>query len=205
MKERHYFTDNSDLPSHRKEVACSVGKRTWTFVTDDGVFSKNEVDRGTVVLLKALMYEKLRGKILDLGCGYGVIAVVLKSSFPETEMTASEINPRALQLAEENAKRNSAEVKFLESDGFASVEGTFDVIVTNPPIRAGKAVIYGLFARAADFLAPKGALYVVIRKQQGAPSALKYLQERYPRAEIVGRGSGYHVIRASMDAVSREM
>ena len=195
MKERHYFTDNSDLPSHRKEVACSVGKRTWTFVTDDGVFSKNEVDRGTVVLLKALMYEKLRGKILDLGCGYGVIAVVLKSSFPETEMTASEINPRALQLAEENAKRNGAEVKFLESDGFASVEGTFDVIVTNPPIRAGKAVIYAMFEDAFAHLCTGGRFYAVIRRKQGAESAMDKLAELFGSCDLIDRDKGYWVLR----------
>ena len=86
----------------------------------------------------------------------------------------------------------------LQGDGFDPVEGLFDAVVTNPPIRAGKAVIYGLFAEARDYLKPEGALYVVIRKQQGAPSALKYLKEIYASAEVVGRGSGYHVLRAAM-------
>jgi len=86
----------------------------------------------------------------------------------------------------------------VQGDGFAAVEGRFDAIVTNPPIRAGKAVIYGLFAQARDYLKPDGALYVVIRKQQGAPSALKYLKEIYAQAETVDRGSGFHVLRARL-------
>ena len=84
----------------------------------------------------------------------------------------------------------------VQGDGFEHVAGTFDAIVTNPPIRAGKAVIYGLFERARDYLTPGGALYIVIRKQQGAPSALKFLKETYAEAETIDRASGFHVIRA---------
>ena len=87
----------------------------------------------------------------------------------------------------------------LQGDGFAPVTGTFDAIVTNPPIRVGKAVIYGLFDRARDFLNPGGRLYVVIRKQQGAPSALKHLKERYKTAGVIDRGGGFWVIEASME------
>ena len=87
----------------------------------------------------------------------------------------------------------------MQGDGFASVTGAFDAILTNPPIRAGKAVIYGLFADARAHLKPGGALYIVIRKQQGAPSALKYLREIYAEAEVIDRSGGFHVIRARVD------
>jgi 16S rRNA (guanine1207-N2)-methyltransferase len=195
MKERHYFTDNSDLPSHPKEVLCSMGKRTWTFVTDDGVFSKSEVDRGTMVLLKALIYEDLKGKVLDLGCGYGVIAVVLKSVFPDIEAIASDVNPRALELAEKNAAKNGAAVRLISSDGFAAIEETFDVIVTNPPIRTGKAVIYAMFEDAYKHLSEGGRFYAVIRRKQGAESAMDKLAEVFGSCDLIDRGKGYWVLR----------
>ena len=195
MKERHYFTDNSDLPSHRKEVMCSMGKRTWTFVTDDGVFSKNEVDRGTLTLLKALMYEDLQGRLLDLGCGYGVIAVVLKTAYPDIEVTAADVNPRALTLAEENAAKNRTEVSVLNSDGFASINGTFDIIVTNPPVRTGKAVIYAMFEDAYAHLSEGGRFYAVIRRKQGAESAMNKLAELFGSCDLIDRDRGYWVLR----------
>ncbi|MBQ3423865.1 MAG: class I SAM-dependent methyltransferase [Clostridia bacterium] len=199
----HYYTENPGSPHDERRVTFAALGNELTFITDAGVFSRDGLDRGTQVLLASL--PPLTGRVLDLGCGWGAVGVALGRRYPELDIVMTDINARAADLARRNLALNGVKALVLQGDGFDPVEGTFDAILTNPPIRAGKAVIYGLFARAADFLAPKGALYVVIRKQQGAPSALKYLQERYPRAEIVGRGSGYHVIRASMDAVSREM
>ena len=83
----------------------------------------------------------------------------------------------------------------LLSDGFERVEGMFDAVITNPPIRAGKAVIYKMFEDAKTHLVPGGALYLVIRKQQGAPSALKFLKTLYDRAEVIARDGGYWIIR----------
>ena len=114
----------------------------------------------------------------------------------DTEHILLSLLRRENNAAWEILRHCGVEAQVLQGDGFAPVEGRFDAIVTNPPIRAGKAVIYALFAAAKDYLKPGGALYIVIRKQQGAPSALKYLKEVYGRAEVVDRGSGFHVIRA---------
>ena len=124
----------------------------------------------------------------------------LGKRYPGLDIVMTDINTRAVDLARRNLAANGVRAEVVQGDGFASVEGRFDAIVTNPPIRAGKAVIYGLFERARDFLAPGGALYLVIRKQQGAPSALKFLREIYAEAEVVERGGGFWVIRASMAA-----
>ena len=109
------------------------------------------------------------------------------------------VNMRAAALPRRNLAANGVTAEVVEGDGFERVTGRFDAIITNPPIRAGKAVIYALFARARDFLNPGGALYIVIRKQQGAPSALKYLQEIYPSAEVIERGGGFWVICAKTE------
>ena len=135
--------------------------------------------------------------MLDLGCGWGAVGVALGKRYPGLEIVMTDINARAAGLARRNLAENGVAATVLQGDGFDPVEGLFDAIVTNPPIRAGQAVIYGLFDRARAYLKPGGALYLVIRKQQGALSALKYLKERYGRAEVIDRGSGFHVIRAT--------
>ena len=191
----HYYTSNPTASHDERRVDVEIFGRKLVFTTDAGVFSRDGLDRGTEVLLKAL--PPLSGRVLDLGCGWGAVGVALGAKYPELEIVMTDVNRRATELARRNLKANGVRAEVLEGDGFDPVEGRFDAIITNPPIRAGKAVIYGLFSQARDFLNLGGALYIVIRKQQGAPSALKYLKEIYAEAEVIDRGSGFHVIRAS--------
>jgi len=192
----HYYTENPNSAHDERRVALRALGNELTFITDAGVFSRDGLDRGTELLLDAL--PALSGRVLDLGCGWGAVGVALGKRWPELDIVMTDINSRAVGLAWRNLTENGVRATVVQGDGFAAVEGKFDAIVTNPPIRAGKAVIYGLFAQARDYLKPDGALYVVIRKQQGAPSALKYLKEIYAQAETVDRGSGFHVLRAQM-------
>ncbi|MBQ8975554.1 MAG: methyltransferase [Oscillospiraceae bacterium] len=165
------------------------------FTTDAGVFSRGELDEGTRLLLEALP-ERMSGRLLDLGCGWGPVGVSLKTCFPEAEVWMTDVNLRALERSRENAERNGAQVRCLESDGFSALEALeFDAVITNPPIRAGKQVIYGIFAAARRQLSPGGALYLVIRKQQGADSAVKYLKTLFSNVETIERSGGFHVIR----------
>ena len=164
-----------------------------------GVFSRGEVDNGTRALLEALP-EEMAGEILDLGCGWGVIGISVALKWPEARVTMADVNLRALELARKNAEKNRAGVTCAESDGMEAFMGkAFDAVITNPPIRAGKQVIYKMFADAAECLKPGGALYLVIRKQQGAESCLKYLQTLYPRVEKLDRSGGFWVLKASKD------
>ena len=190
----HYYTENPVSAHGERRVALQALGNALTFITDAGVFSRDGLDRGTEVLLNAL--PPLEGRVLDLGCGWGAVGVALGKRYPDLDIVMTDINSRAVGLTRRNLAENGVTATVLQGDGFAAVEGCFDAIVTNPPIRAGKAVVYGLFAQAREHLNPGGALYAVIRKQQGAPSALKYLREIYSRAEIVDRGSGFHVMRA---------
>ena len=190
----HYYTENPNSAHDERRIALRALGNDLTFVTDAGVFSRDGLDRGTEVLLEAL--PPLEGRVLDLGCGWGAVGVALGKRYPALDIVMTDINSRAVELARRNLAENGVTAAVLQGDGFDAVEGRFDTIVTNPPIRAGKAVIYGLFARAREYLEPDGALYVVIRKQQGAPSALKYLKEIYSRAETVDRASGFHVLWA---------
>ena len=165
------------------------------FETDSGVFSRTELDRGTEVLLDTLP-ETLSGDVLDMGCGYGVIGVAIGKNWPACRITMADINQRACGLAAENARRSGVQAVVLESDGYEKILGRkYDWILQNPPIRAGKTVIYQMFADAAKCLKTGGELWLVIRKQQGAPSAMTYLKTLYQTVEAVEKKSGFWIIR----------
>lgn len=193
----HYYT--REPQSESRPVSCEYEYRgiRMRFETDAGVFSRGEVDTGTRLLLEALP-EQMSGDVLDLGCGWGVIGISVSRKWPDTRVWMADVNLRALELSRKNADANGARVTCLESDGMAGLmDRKFDAVITNPPIRAGKQVIYQMFADAAKCLKPGGALYLVIRKQQGAESCVKYLQTLFENVEKLDRSGGFWVLRAS--------
>lgn len=190
----HYYTENPGSEHDFRTVRCSALGVEAEFLTDAGVFSRDGLDTGTRALLEAL--PEPAGRVLDLGCGWGAVGVLMGKRWPKAEIVMTDINRRAAELARRNLAQNGVTAQVFDGDGFENVPGDFDLIATNPPIRAGKAVIYALFADAKDRLRPGGELYIVIRKQQGAPSALKYLREIFSEAEVVSRTAGFWVIRA---------
>ena len=192
----HYYTRTPQSASRPAECSFTYRGIDLVFETDAGVFSRGEVDTGTRLLLEALP-EEMHGEILDLGCGWGVIGISIARKWPETQVTMADVNTRALDLSRKNAERNRAEVICAESDGMeALADRNFDAVVTNPPIRAGKQVIYKMFADAAQRLKPGGALYLVIRKQQGAESCIRYLETIYAKVEKLDKSGGFWVLKA---------
>ena len=190
----HYYTVHPGSAHDLRDCTVDVLGVQSRFTTDAGVFSRDGLDVGTRALLESL--PPLHGRVLDLGCGWGPVGVTLARKYPECEIVMTDVNQRAVDLSVQNLAANGARAAVVQGDGFENVPGSFDYVITNPPIRAGKAVIYGMFADARERLNPGGKLYIVIRKQQGAPSALKYLRDLYTNAEIEARESGFWVIRA---------
>ena len=195
MNDQYY---TADPHSESKPVPCAFPYRGYglNFMTDAGVFSKGELDIGSRLLLDAL--PALTGDVLDLGCGWGAIGVAIAKANKQARVVMADVNRRALALCRENCQRNGVSAEVIESDGMAEVlDRRFDAVVTNPPIRAGKQVIYRMFADAARSLNPGGALYLVIRKQQGAESCVKYLKTLYGEVEKLDKSGGFWVLRAS--------
>ena len=190
----HYYTQNPESAHEYRRFTVEAFGRQLEFETDAGVFSKEHIDPGSRLLCDSLP-EEMDGRVLDMGAGWGAMSVLILAGHPGLELTMAEINERALDLARANLKRNGMSGQAIVSDGFSAVEGMFENIVTNPPIRAGKAVIYGMFRDAKEHLVPGGCLYLVIRRQQGAESAGKYLKELYGDVEVVRKKSGYVVYR----------
>ena len=195
MNDQYYTADPS---SESRPVPCAFPYRGHglNFMTDAGVFSKGELDTGSRLLLDAL--PDLSGDVLDLGCGWGAIGVAIARANRDARVVMADVNHRALDLCRANCSRNGVTAEVIESDGMAAVLGRrFDAIVTNPPIRAGKQVIYRMFADAAVSLKAGGALYLVIRKQQGAESCVKYLKTLYREVEKLDKSAGFWVLKAS--------
>ncbi len=200
MSEEHtneqYYTPDPTCASRPAACHFSWRGQVMRFTTDAGVFSRGELDKGTKLLLDAL--PDLHGRVLDLGCGWGAIGVTVGKKYPDTDVTMADVNHRALALAKDNAEKNGVSLRCLESDGMAALmTEKFDTVMTNPPIRAGKQVIYRMFADIATCLAPGGSLYLVIRKQQGAESCMKYLKTLYAQVEKLSRSEGFWVLKAS--------
>lgn len=190
----HYFINDPNLKHSRKQIVFRFLGVDYRFVSDKGVFSKDHVDTGTMLMLTQLSKRNLSGNFLDLGCGYGVVGIVIKSLFGHLTVVASDINKRAIELTKENVGYHQLDVDVVESDGFAALDVTFDTIAINPPIKIGKVKMYDLFAQAAEHLKKGGSFYLVIRKDQGAPSALKYLKTIFDEVAIIHRKKGFWII-----------
>ncbi|MGB4614150.1 MAG: methyltransferase [Erysipelotrichaceae bacterium] len=192
----HYFSDNKDLPHNYRTINFDFNGINFKFNTDSGVFSNTEVDFGTYVLLDFVKDQDIKGKVLDLGCGYGVISIVL-SKFFDIETYGVDINSRAINLAKKNAKLNNVNVDYLISDCFSDIDYMFDEILVNPPIRAGKKVIYKMFNDSYNHLNTNGNLWVVIRKQQGASSAVNEIKSKFNNCDIVKKKKGFWILKAT--------
>ncbi len=191
----HYYTDNPTSLSHKRPFNLAFLGHEMTFYTDAGVFSKDELDKGTALLLEHL--PPLTGSALDLGCGWGAIGVTLLKLNPALSVTMVDINQRAVELSKENLRLNRVSAHVLQSDGLHALNGmAFDTVITNPPIRAGKPVIYDMFEKSHLHLNEGGSLYIVIRKQQGADSAIRFLKGIYQDVRVLKKSGGFDIIQA---------
>ena len=190
-----YF-DNVDLKSNIEKYKTRIFDKEFCFNTDNGVFSKSKLDIGTRCLLENLPLEEIKGEILEVGCGYGVIPIILTRIVDKIEsFDAVDVNKRALHLAEMNKKENFApKVNFFLSDCYKNINKKYDVIISNPPIRAGKNIVYEIVMNARNYLKEDGKLFIVINKDQGAKSLYKDLEKVY-KCELINKKKGFWIIK----------
>ena len=189
-----YFENNDKLESNLKEIVYYYRGKSIKLLTDNGVFSKGGVDFGSSLMLKQIDPAGKK-KILDVGCGYGVIGISLALTEPNAHVTMVDVNERAMNLSRQNASNNGAtNVLVKESFAYQNVDDMYDLIVTNPPIRAGKKVVHEILEGSFKHLTDDGDLFVVIQKKQGAESAIKKLKTLYSYVEKVAIDKGYWII-----------
>ena len=195
----HYFTNNPNLKSELREISFTYKEHDFVFMSDNGVFSKNKIDYASHFLLDCFFNtnkEDSTKKVLDVGCGYGFLGIVL-SSVNKYDADMIDVNKRAVHLTEMNISKNKCQAKVFESNIYSNVKDKYDYIITNPPIRAGKEVVYNILLGAKEYLNKEGELWFVISKDQGAKSTKKELEKCY-NVEVVDKSKGFYVFKAKI-------
>ncbi|MBU3829104.1 MAG: class I SAM-dependent methyltransferase [Candidatus Lactobacillus pullistercoris] len=199
-KNQMYFAANPDAPHDKHIVDYHVDGIDLKFNTDAGVFSKMRIDYGSGVLIKTMREVAFPKKgILDVGTGYGPLGLFAAKFWPEQTVDMVDINERGLVLAKENAALNKIKnISIYSSNIYENVDQNekFGLIITNPPIRAGKKVVSTILSEAYEHLVDQGVLLVVIQKKQGEPSARKLLRTTFGNCDILARDKGYYILKA---------
>lgn len=188
-----YFDNDNSIKSNIVKHDIDILNKNFTFFTDNGVFSKNKLDYGTRFLLEVLTTENIGDKVLDVGCGYGPIGIYISKVF-NSHVDMIDVNKRAVHLCQMNIKENNVNCNAFVSDCYEKVDDFYDTIITNPPIRAGKKIIYEIVMNACNHLIENGVLYIVIRKDQGAKSMISDLKKIY-NVEVLDKSKGFFVIK----------
>lgn len=194
----HYFENDKNLKSEIRELSYNYNSSFFIFYSDNGVFSKNNIDYGSRLLIETYLKENdiNEKRVLDVGCGYGFLGIMV-SRVTDSYVEMIDINKRAVHLTNMNIKRyKDFKGKTYVSNVYENVEGKYDIIITNPPIRIGKEKLLEILIGAFDHLEDNGLLYYVIRKDQGALSIKKILEENSINVEIINRDKGYFIYRA---------
>ena len=189
----YYFSNDNTVKSEVKKINVKINNISYFFYTDNGVFSKKGLDFGTRSLLESLP-EDIHGNVLDFGCGYGPIGIFVKKSY-DCDVDMIDINDRSLDLARKNAKENKVNVNIFNSDIYSNITNKYDYIITNPPIRVGKQILYKILFDAQEHLVDGGQIWLVINKDQGAKSLMKDLEKTY-KTKLVNKNKGFFVICA---------
>ena len=190
-----YFI-NESLPSNVKVTNCVVRGHKFTFLTDNGVFSKDGLDFGSRLLLESIPLEEVGAKVLDMGCGYGVFGIII-NKLTNACVDMVDVNLRAMHLAKRNIKENNCtNINVFESSCYTNVTDKYNTIITNPPIRAGKKIVYEILINAKEYLLENGNLFLVIRKEQGAKSIISDLKQVY-NVEILTKSKGFFILKCT--------
>lgn len=191
-----YFNNNPNLESKPIFFEYYCLRNVIKFKSDNGVFSKNGIDFGTNLLIKSIKFEDTK-TVLDCGCGIGIIGLTVAKINSDIQVDMIDVNKRAISLAKENALLNKTDnVNIFESNVYENVTKEYDMIISNPPIRAGKQVVHTILREGKNHLVNGGCMYIVIQKKQGAESALKLLRETYQTVEIITKDKGYYIIKS---------
>ncbi len=188
-----YFTNNENLKSEYRKIKYNYLDYEFSFTSDLGVFSKNRIDFASKLLIENYFKNGLKNKkVLDVGCGYGLIGITI-SRIMESHVDMIDINKRALHLTSINIKNNYANAKVFESNIYENIKEKYDVIITNPPIRAGKEIYMKILMEASNYLNSDGELWFVMNKDHGAKSTIEKIKNVYD-INVVDKKKGFFVI-----------
>ncbi len=188
----HYFSKKPESRLKIKLTRDVLRNKEIKFYTASGLFSTNKVDKGSELLINKSIIKD-NDKILDLGCGYGIIGLSLKLSFPKIKIIFSDINERAIQTTKDNLKLHNVKAEVIQSDGFENINEKFDIILLNPPQTAGKQVCFKLIEDSKNYLEENGTLQLVARHNKGGKELSKKMLEVFKNVKETAKSSGYRI------------
>lgn len=198
MEQHHYFLNVDHKDSDYFTFTDYFLDKPYTFKSCSDIFSKDCIDYGTSLLLKTVIAKlELDGNVLDVGCGYGVIGIVLKKYFENITVDMIDINKTAVQLSTENAKSNNVQIGAFESNLYDNVCKKYKHIVTNPPIKAGKQNLFNVVTGGYEVLDDGGSITLVIKKKHGMESLKNHMQQTFGNVEILKRDKGYYILHST--------
>lgn len=196
----HYYTPKPTAKSVSRTIRAHLRGKDFEFLTDSSMFSNTKVDNGTALLVEEAIIEP-GSKILDLGCGYGVIGIVLKQTCHQCDVTLTDVNERAVKLARQNAKRAGVTVTAVYGDQYSPIDGQqFDAIFLNPPQTAGRKLCNSMIEHGISHLNVGGSFWLVARHNVGGSEFEKKMQEVFGNVETIARQSGFRVYRSKKTA-----
>lgn len=190
----HYFTNNENLKSEIKKLSYTRDNYVFSFLSDNGVFSKEKIDYGSIFLLETYLKNKtnLPKNFLDVGCGYGFLGIVL-SKILNIKGTMIDVNKRAVHLTKRNIELNKVNCDALVSDIYENVKENYDLIITNPPIRAGKKVLLDILRGAINYLNDDGECYFVMRVDHGVKTMIRDISDIY-ECTVIDKSKGFYIV-----------
>lgn len=203
----HYYSNTPSSKTQEQKHQVFVLNGALNLWTDHGVFSKTELDFGSRVLIETIVtYFKQIDSILDVGCGYGPIGISLGKNYSNAHLEMIDINERAVHLSKKNCIENQLnDALVYQSNIYEKVsKNDFELIVSNPPIRAGKNVVHEIIEKSIEHLQYHGTLVIVIQKKQGAPSAQKKMEEVFGNSTILTKEKGYWIISSKKEEKGNE-
>ena len=189
----HYYSEKQTSPLRLCKIKSAIMGKVFEFYSGSGVFSKKKVDNGTRVLVENCIVKN-SWKVLDLGCGYGVIGVVIGKMFSKTIILMVDVNKRALKLAKMNIELHNienAEVKY--SNLYSTVKGKFNTIIVNPPITAGRKLCFRIIEEAKEHLEKNGLLQLIARHRKGGKILGEKMLEVFGNMEEKAKSGGYRL------------
>jgi 16S rRNA G1207 methylase RsmC len=194
IPKTHYFEARPEVASKPRTVRLRTGDLDLELYTDRGVFGAKSIDLGTAVLLKEAPPPPDRGDILDLGAGYGPIALALARRAPDSKVWAVDVNERALDLVRQNAEHNSISNVTAAEPGQVPAHVRFAAIYSNPPVRVGKKALHDLLLDWLPRLEAEAAAYLVVQRNLGADSLAGWLATEGYGVNRLKSKKGYRIL-----------
>ena len=189
----HYYSERQTSPLRLKKINAVLRGLSFEFYTASGVFSLKKIDRGTKLLIEKCIIEK-DWKVLDFGCGYGPVGIVIAKFFPETEILMTDINRRAIKLAKMNFELNQVFNAIANHrDLFKNINEKFNTILVNPPQTAGKELCFKIIEQSKEHLKENGLFQLVARHNKGGKSLEKKMKDVFDNVKVIAKKSGYRV------------